>query len=846
MLYFKLILKDLIKNKKFSFLFTTNLFIGLLGLIFLLTLSSSIQSVLNSKSKEFLGGDFAIRARRLLNEAEIQKMESRFSHAERSRMIRLYTMGRAKDIGKLVRIRGIETNYPMYGKIEFKESGEQTPEDMNRLQKNLEIWVYPELATQFKLKVGDFLKIGNLEFKVSKIIERDPSDTSSGISLAPRAYISLKSLQKTGLVSELSTLRDARIYKLARGIDVEEVKLSIEKNLEDHTIRLQTAKEAGQNVGRALSRIFDYIGLLMLVALIICFIGCNYLFRSYLQGQIYNLALYKLMGISRKGISFILFGKILILSIFSWGFAQLVSFLLFIPLGPSLEKLTKIDFNLSLNTEMILVGLVVALFGPIFFLLSYFYQYSSLPAKKLIVNIDLQEISFLKKVLLFLPSATFIILMSIYISHSYFVGLNFVGAITVSFVILIVFAFIYLKIVSKFNFKNPFIKISVRNLFRDRSGSLNLFLSMGIAAVLINFIPQMQSSIQSELDAPESKKIPQLFLFDIQSNQLDDLQNKVKELGSKLNDITPLVRSRLIKINDKDFEKSSKDQELFSTRENQRDRFFRNRGVNLTYAYNKTPKITIVEGKEFSGIYDWSTPKEMEVSIERRYAKRIGVKLDDKITLDIQGMEIEARVVNIKSVNWLTFRPNFFVEMQPGTIDDAPKSFIGVLSELTNEQKEKMQFELANEFPSISMIDVSRTVKDILRVIDQLQKIISVIALISVLIGLFVVFSMGQFESSRFSKEYNMLKVIGSTKEQIFGIFSNQFIFLIVPAIICGVSISFLLTIFINSVILEIQSVFVFWPAPLILFLTSVFALLIVRFSVSAVVSQSPAKLLED
>ena len=91
-----------------------------------------------------------------------------------------------------------------------------------------------------------------------------------------------------------------------------------------------------------------------------------------------------------------------------------------------------------------------------------------------------------------------------------------------------------------------------------------------------------------------------------------------------------------------------------------------------------------------------------------------------------------------------------------------------------------------------------------------------------------------------------MLKVIGSTKEQIFGIFSNQFIFLIVPAIICGVSISFLLTIFINSVILEIQSVFVFWPAPLILFLTSVFALLIVRFSVSAVVSQSPAKLLED
>jgi putative ABC transport system permease protein len=134
-----------------------------------------------------------------------------------------------------------------------------------------------------------------------------------------------------------------------------------------------------------------------------------------------------------------------------------------------------------------------------------------------------------------------------------------------------------------------------------------------------------------------------------------------------------MIRSRILKVNGLDFERKL-DIKNYKTREEEREARFRNRGVNLTYRDKLTASEEIREGKPFSGKLD---PNMAELSVEFRYADRLGFKLGDEISFDIQGLEVKGRIVNFRSVQWTSFQPNFFIIMQSGFLEEAPKTFIG-------------------------------------------------------------------------------------------------------------------------------------------------------------------------
>ena len=92
----------------------------------------------------------------------------------------------------------------------------------------------------------------------------------------------------------------------------------------------------------------------------------------------------------------------------------------------------------------------------------------------------------------------------------------------------------------------------------------------------------------------------------------------------------------------------------------------------------------------------------------------MNLDLNDKIEIEVSGVEISAVVVNIRRVKWTNFQPNFFVQMQPGVLEQAPKTFIATLNDLNLEEKERLQNLIVDKFPTISILDVERTGKKIL------------------------------------------------------------------------------------------------------------------------------------
>lgn len=126
-------------------------------------------------------------------------------------------------------------------------------------------------------------------------------------------------------------------------------------------------------------------------------------------------------------------------------------------------------------------------------------------------------------------------------------------------------------------------------------------------------------------------------------------------------------------MNDENFEKGEADLKN-KTREEVREVNFRNRGFNLSYRSHLDRSEKLTSGLPFSSPR-WDGESIPELSLEYRFADRLGLKIGDALTFDIQGVELDAKVVNLRKVRWTTFTPNFFILLQPVVLDYCSKNF---------------------------------------------------------------------------------------------------------------------------------------------------------------------------
>ena len=268
---------------------------------------------------------------------------------------------------------------------------------------------------------------------------------------------------------------------------------------------------------------------------------------------------------------------------------------------------------------------------------------------------------------------------------------------------------------------------------------------------------------------------------------METLQKTLISEKVNLNYLSPMVRARLEKVNGKNFVYYEK---VAMTREQERQQSFRRRNLNLSYRTELSDSEHIVEGRMLATNYDWDSGKPAEVSLEVRYAERMGLKLGDLLTFNVQEVLVEAIVTNLRRVQWNSFQPNFFIIFQPGVLEDAPSTFLGSIGGLDASGKLKIQNRIVSDYPNVSVIDVSRMVERALKISDQMVLALRLMAYLSILAGLVVVFSIARHEVDGRLWELNMLKVLGAKFSDIQKMIQNEFAVLGIFAGMFGVVLS--------------------------------------------------------
>lgn len=743
MLILELVLKALSRSKSFSLIFIINFTLAIAALSYLQFFKGSVDTSLETKAKSLLGADLVVSSRFPISLDQKEKIKNKLPQLKAySEGVSTISMISSAKRARLMEVVKINENYPYYGGLVFKDNS--TYPKIQPIAKANEVWVYQEVLDLLDLKLEDELKIGKEIFIIKKVIEKDSLKTISFSGFVPKIYISEEGLEKTELLQFGSTATYKLNYLFKDNFDnnkLDEIKNNLKKTL-PQDMRVLAPNDGKDQLLSVLNFVTNFLSLVSLISFFLGLVGLIYLYSGFLRNHQKDITVLRDLGFTKRKLIIIyllhLFILILISSIIVFSFITLSAQFI----GPFIQKFIEFEFDFSLDYLFFLKSSIALLLLSI-----------TIGLPLIMPLLQREKQSFRRVILSFVPFIVLLLVLSYFVAPAKYIGLLFA---IVMLILIILFFTIGSMILKKCDFVGHFenlsLSLALKNITREKKTSLTLFTAILLCTTFFSLIPQVGSSLSLTLTQSVEER-PRFFVIDAKEEQIKDLEIQVKNMDAELENISPMIRGRVLKINEQEI-KAEKNESL-------------NRAVNLSYRSKIKDSEEIIEGREFSGLYDSKDfSKPVEVSVEKRFATRSGIKLGDNLVFDILGLEIDAKVVNIRSVKWTEFVPNFFFILQEGAIDDAPKTMLATISSADYDAQE-MLLKLSDLFASLTIIDVKDLFETFAEVVKNVTNITDNMSLYSIIIGLLMSFIIIQYQMNLQKNNILRLKMIGVKNKTI-------------------------------------------------------------------------------
>ena len=824
MLIIDLVYKALARSKPFSVIFILNFCLAIASLSYLQFFKGSMESSLETQAKSLLGADLVVSSRFPISSAQKEEIKNKLPKIKSfAEGISTVSMIASKKRARLMELVKINEGFPYYGGLVFKDKSTYPSKEV--LPKPNEVWVYQEVLNLLGLKLGDSLKIGKANFVVKKIIEEDSLKTISFSGFLPKVYISSAGLKKSELLQFGSTASYKLNYLFEEKLDndtLDTIKNKLKKSIAQN-LRVLSPNDGRDRLLRVLTFITNFLSLVSLVSFFLGLVGLIYLYSGFLKKHQKDITVLSDLGLSKKDLTLTYMLHLLVLIFIASTIVFSLITLLAGFVSPIVEKLIDFQFDLVLDYRFFLKSSLILL------LLSL-----SIGLPLILPLLQREKYSFAKVLLSFIPFIALLLLLSHFVTPTKDVGFFFAGAVLLLIVVFFSVGSIVLK---KFDFSGHLeslsLSLALKNITRQKKTSLTLFTAILLCTTLFSLIPQVGSSLSNALTHSADEK-PRFFVIDAKEEQIKDIKTQVESMGARLENISPMIRGRIIKVNDVDFTDHSLKNANLKEGKNE----LKNRAVNLSYRTKLKKSEKIIEGREFSGVYeskDFSKP--IEVSVEKRYANRRGLNLGDTLVFDILGLELQAVVVNIREVQWTEFVPNFFLILQDGALNDAPKTILATIS-AGDYDAQQMLLKLSDLFPTLTVIDVKNLFESFSRLVKNVTSITDSMSLYSIIIGLLMSFIIIQYQMNLQKNNILRLKMIGVKNKTIRNSFLIEFGLISLGASSLGIVLGSIGSFIVSSILFE--SYWDFRPDVLFVyfFFIPILTILIVSFFTSKMIHQ--------
>lgn len=761
----QLIYLSLRRQPRLYALWLLSLCLAVTGLVIIDVYRQSLAVMIARQGKKILTADISLSARRELSAEERRVFREQLpSAAPLSEVTEMTAMVTHGGDSRLAFVRFIDDAYPLIGELGVNDGSDTTqPRKGDALGLTPAAWVAPDLLTLMNLKLGEPVKIGELEFIVKGVIKKDSSQTLRFGGLAPRIYVHARHLPASGLIRFGSTFGQS-IFARAAGLNPRDG-VRIQALFRDPGVEVLTPKDMERGALGVLGRVLDYLGLIGLVTLSLGWVGVYYLGRRWLTLERSTGALLKSLGVTARAWRHHLLAKLALILALGVSLGGVLSWWGAWAVFPFLQASLPAEFELVWSWTSTLLLLTIGPLAGVLLLYAPIRAVADEPPLSLLnahsADLNVRWRGWLAFVALVI--ALFIALTFLQ-ARSWQVTGIFIAALFTCTGLIVALTWTALRGLARGTTPSGWRWPLVRAQWLGRPGTVMLLVGLSaLAGLLAQLVPHLERTIVGDIRPPEKLDRPALFLFDVQEEQRDPLTQKLAAAGVKVSQASPFIRSRLLTVNGQEFERRQIG--TWSTREEENEARFRNRGVNLSYRPELSPSEKI-----YAGIA-WEKMGPQDMSVEKDYAERIGVKLGDELRFDVQGVELRGKVVSLREVNWDSFEPNFFVQFRAGgLLEEAPKTWIMTLKRHPKVTAPEMQRLIAREFTNVSSINVEEALDNITDLVVKLSAGLKVASRLAMGLGAFVFMMVLLFQLSSSRADWVQLRVQGLTRRNILGL----------------------------------------------------------------------------
>jgi putative ABC transport system permease protein len=249
---------------------------------------------------------------------------------------------------------------------------------------------------------------------------------------------------------------------------------------------------------------------------------------------------------------------------------------------------------------------------------------------------------------------------------------------------------------------------------------------------------------------PESA--PNHFLINIQPGERAGVSELLAASGVDSPEFTPLVRARVSHVNGRPVTQ-------FEAR-TERGRDELEDEINLTWAEALGPDNELVAG-------EWWQPGDSvaQLSLEEELMAEIGLSLGDEITYAIGGESFTVRLTSARRVHWDSFRPNFFMVVSPGQIEDFAHTYI--TSFHVDPTQRAITTDLVRRFPGVSAIDIGAVLDQVRRAMGRAALAVQYVFLFTIAAGLMVLLAAIQSTRDERMFESAVLRTLGARRATV-------------------------------------------------------------------------------
>ena len=282
-----------------------------------------------------------------------------------------------------------------------------------------------------------------------------------------------------------------------------------------------------------------------------------------------------------------------------------------------------------------------------------------------------------------------------------------------------------------------------------------------LAIMLLLMLALVRSSLIEEWKIQLPDGTPNHFLVNVAANEVDAVAALLDQHQLVSEPIYPMVRGRLITINDEPV--SSRVSRVDPSAENNLDR-----ELNLSWSDSKPADNILLEGT-------WWQPgsSEPELSIESRLAERLKIELGDQLQFQLGSEILEVTVSSIRKLDWDTMKPNFYMIFPPNLLQQFPATYI--TSFYLPPEKKRFLNQFLRNFPTITVIEMDSIIQQIRSIITQVSSAVELVLGLIIISGLLVLVASVQASLDSRFQESAILRTLGAKRQLVLGSLAIEF-----------------------------------------------------------------------